>query len=87
LLATVGIDDAVRPSGQATLEVLGDGKPLAIHVGDEKHKSLDLTGKDNARSIRVDVRGVKSLTLRVGFGADGLGVGDHVDLAAARLVK
>jgi hypothetical protein len=87
LLATVGIDDAVRPSGQATLEILGDGKPLAIHVGDEQQKSLDLTGKDNARTIRVDVRGVKSLTLRVDFGADGLGVGDHVNLAAARLVK
>ena len=79
LIAVVGIDDAVRPAGNAVLLVLGDGKPLCTPVA--------LTGKDAAKTLRLDVAGVKSLTIRVGFGPDGLDVADHVNLAAARLIK
>jgi len=78
-VTVAGIDDAVRPAGNAELVILGDGKVLG--------KAVHLTGKDEAKTIRVDIAGVKSLTIRVGFGADGLDVADHVDLAAARLIK
>ena len=38
-------------------------------------------------AIRVALGGVKTLVIRVGFGKDLLDVGDHVDLAGARLIK
>jgi hypothetical protein len=78
-VALAGIDDAVRPHGDALLTVLGDGKEL--------QKPLRLTGKDEPVLIRAPVKGIKKLTIRVDFGEDGLGVGDHVDLAAARLIE
>ena len=78
-VTVAGIDDAVRPAGNAELVILGDGKVLG--------KAIQLTGKDKAQTVRVDITGVKVLTIRVGFGADGLDVADHVDLAAARLIK
>lgn len=79
LVALVGIDDSVRPAGNARLMVLGDGKEL--------DKPIDLTGKDQPRTLRVKVAGVKQLIIRVDFGADKLDVGDQVDLVGARLVK
>jgi len=79
LVTVAGIDDAVRPAGNAELSFLGDGRPLG--------KATALTGKDRPAVLRVDVTGVKTLTIRVGFGSDGLDVADHVDLAAARLIK
>ena len=42
---------------------------------------------DAPRQVRVDVTGVKRLTLRVDFGADQLDVADHVNIVAARLIK
>ncbi|MBL7134837.1 MAG: NPCBM/NEW2 domain-containing protein [Phycisphaerae bacterium] len=78
-VTVAGIDDVVRPAGNAELVILGDGKDLC--------EPIHLTGKDEAKTIRLDIAGVKSLTIRVGFGADGLDVADHVDLAAARLIK
>jgi hypothetical protein len=78
-VAVAGIDDSVRPLGNATLTFLGDGKELA--------KPLDLTGKDPPREVRLDVSGVKTFTFRVDFGPDNLPVGDHVDLCSARLIK
>ena len=78
-VAVVGIDDAVRPAGDATLTFLGDGKLLG--------KPLRLTGRDKPHTVRLDIAGVRTFTVRVDFGADKLDVGDHVNLAAARLVK
>jgi hypothetical protein len=78
-VATVGIDDGVRPGGDATLTFLGDGKPLA--------KELRLTGKDAPQPVRIRLTGVKTLLIRVDFGTDGLDFCDHVDLAGARLIK
>lgn len=78
-VATVGIDDAVRPNGDATLTFLGDGRSLA--------KPIRLTGKTPPRVVRLDVKGVERLLIRVDFGTDQLGVADHVDLAGARLIK
>ncbi len=78
-LATVGIDDAVRPRGNAAVQILGDGKVL--------YDDPSVTGTDDPAEIKIDVSGVARLTIRVDFGADGLGVSDHVDVAAPRLIK
>ena len=79
MVATAGIDDGVRPQGDATLTLLGDGKPLT--------KPIRLTGKDDPQPVRIKLQGVKTLVIRVDFGADELGFSDHVDLAGARLIK
>lgn len=78
-VVTVGIDDAVRPRGDATLVFLGDGKELG--------KPIRLTGKDEPVAVRLDLKAVKRLTIRVDFGEDKFDVADHVDLVSARLVK
>lgn len=78
-VAVAGIDDAVRPNGNATLTFLGDGKPL--------REPVNLTGKADPVEVRLDLSGVKSLLIRVDFGPDNLPVGDHVDLGSARLIK
>jgi len=79
LVATVGIDDAARPGGSAELTFLGDGKPLG--------EPIRLTGKDAPRVVRLKLAKARRLTVRVGFGPDGLDVADHVNLAGARLIK
>jgi len=74
-----GIDDAVRPRGNAELTLLADGRQL--------HR-VHLRGTDKAPEvIRIDVTGKKTLVIRVDFGEDELGVGDHVNLGDARLIK
>ncbi len=78
-VAVVGIDDEARPYGDATVTFQADGKPLG--------KSLRVTGQADPQPVRLDVRGIKQLLIRVDFGPDGLGVGDHVDIAGARLIK
>lgn len=77
-VALAGIDDAVRPAGDATLTILGDGKPLA---------DLRLSGKDKPQAVKVDLQKVKTLVIRADFGPDKLAAGDQVDLAGARLIK
>lgn len=79
LVADVGIDDLVRPGGNAMLELLGDGKPL--------RDPLPVRGDQAPLTLRLDITGVKTLVIRVGFGDDDLDVADHVNLAGARLVK
>ena len=78
-VALAGIDDAVRPLGDATVTFLGDDKPLG--------EPIRLTGKDSILPVRLDVQGVKRFTIRVDFGADKIGAADHVNLALARLLK
>lgn len=82
-----GIDDAVAPAGNAHLTVLGDGKPLTVLGGKETFNGADLTGKTDPVPVRLDVANVKKLTIIVGFGSDKLDVADHVNLAAAKLIK
>jgi hypothetical protein len=78
-VARAGINDAVRPAGEAILTILGDGKPLL--------KPTVLRGKEVSVPIRLDVKGVKKLTIRVGYGPDKIDAADHVDLVAARLIR
>ena len=77
-VATIGIDDLVRPRGSVVFRVMGDGKTL--------FDSGAVTGRDNARDVIVDVRGVKTLTLIVDYGLD-LDLSDHAVWGAARLLK
>jgi hypothetical protein len=79
LIATVGIDDVVRPGGDAELTFIGDGKKLLA--------PLRITGKGKPQAVRIPLAGVKSLVIRVDYGKDRLDVGDHVDFAGARLIK
>ena len=81
-VATVGIDDAVRPAGDAVLTFLGDGKPLGPGA-----PGLRLTGKTKPARVRLKVAGVKRFTIRVGYGHDKIDAADHVDLVAPRLIK
>jgi len=78
-VAVVGIDDSVRPGGDAVLTFLGDGKELAAPIR--------LTGRDEPKTVRLSVSQVRVMTVRVDFGQHGLDSQDHVDLAAARLIK
>ncbi len=78
-VAVLGIDDAARPLGNAAVTFLGDEKELA--------KPFLITGKDAPLDVRLDLTGVKKLTIRIDFGPDNLPVGDQVDIASARLIK
>ncbi len=79
LVALAGIDNSVRPCGNARLTILGDGKEL--------DKPQDLLGKDAPVQIRLKVTGVKELIIRADFGTNKLDVGNQVDLAGIRLIK
>ncbi len=78
LVATIGIDDAVRPSGSVVFRVQGDGKVL--------FDSGVLTGQDAPRDVKLDVTSVKLLTLVVDYG-DGLDLSDQADWGGLRLLK
>lgn len=74
-----GIDDAVRPGGEVELTVEADGKPI--------YGPALLSGSDAPKLLRLKLGGAERLTIRVGFGPDGLDVADHLDLAEAWLLR
>jgi len=78
--ALVGLDDRTGSKGSARIAVLADGKPLTLD-GDP-----ELTWRAGPRSLRLDVRGVRELTLVVTDGKLPF-VQGHVNWADARLVK
>ncbi|MCL2700894.1 MAG: NPCBM/NEW2 domain-containing protein [Phycisphaerae bacterium] len=78
-VTAAGIDESAKPAGNARLTFLGDGKELDA--------PLDLTGKDDPVMVRLKLDGVKTLTIRVEYGADKVDVGDHVTLGGAKLIK
>ena len=73
--AIVGLDDEVGPSGRVEMVVMGDGKVLWT--------SGIITGKDAAKEVSVDLKGVRKLDLVVTEGGNGYG-NDHVDWADAK---
>lgn len=75
--ATVGIDDSVRATGNARLEIKADGKMLW---------QGELRGSEPARELELDVSGVRRLELVADYG-DDLDTGDRVDLGDARVTK
>lgn len=78
LVATIGIDDSVRPRGSVLFRILGDSRLL--------FNSGVVTGTDPPRDVIVDVAGVKTLTLTVDY-ADELDLCDHAAWGDARLLK
>ena len=78
-VALAGLDHAGGNRGNATLTIRGDGKALG--------KPVKLTAAVKPVLIRQSVAGVKTLTVLVDFGDDGIDVGDHVSLVQARLIK
>ncbi len=78
LVATIGIDDSVRPRGDVVFRVLGDDKML--------FESGAVKGTDAPQDIKVDVANVRVLTLIVDYGGQ-LDLADHADWANARLLK
>ena len=77
-LATIGLDDAVRPLGSVVFRVHGDGKIL--------FDSGEVTGHDEPRNVIVDVSEVRRLTILVDYGA-ALDLSDHADWGGARLLR
>jgi len=80
LEALVGLDEQTGRRGQARISVLVDGKARDLGLDRE------LSGRDGALPLRIDVRGGRELTLVVDFGRQG-DVEAHVDWADARLIK
>lgn len=78
-VARAGIDAAGGKRGNAALKILGDGKDLI--------KPLSLVGGAEPVEVRCSLLGVRQLTILADYGDDGIDVGDHVDLAEARLIK
>jgi hypothetical protein len=79
--ALVGLDDVSGRGGHARVRVLADGKPLALANDHE------LIGGGEPLAIRVNVPGVKELTLETGYGGRGNHVKGCVNWADARLIK
>ncbi|MFN0054163.1 MAG: NPCBM/NEW2 domain-containing protein [Planctomycetales bacterium] len=78
-LASLGIDDQTQGQGNATFEILVDGK--------SHFQSEALTGTSPVAVIPpIDLSGAKTLTLKVDFGALG-NIQDHADWCEAVLVR
>lgn len=75
--AQVGLDDSTEGHGSVEFLVTGDGKVL--------WRSGLIAGRQPARSLDVDITGVRILGLRVTDGNDGTGY-DHADWAEAGFV-
>jgi alpha-galactosidase len=76
--ASVGLDDAAgSPKGSITFKIVGDGKTL--------WQSDVMRQGDAAKTIDLDLRGVKNLILMVGDAGDGIDY-DHGDWADARFI-
>jgi len=78
--ALVGLDPRQGQQGSARIRVLADGKPLALEGTGE------LSERQSSLPVRVEVTGVKELTLETAFGARG-DVQAQVNWVDARLVK
>jgi len=78
LISDLGIDDETRGTGTATVSVTGDGRMLLA--------PFEVTGGGRPRRLKLNVAGVRHLTLLVDFGRDQ-DTGDHVDWLNARLIR
>ena len=76
-VATVGIDDGVRPRGNVRLVIRGDDRVLLEKT---------IAGTDPPQPVDLDLSGVRRLAILVDFGED-LDVADHLDLCEARVIK
>ncbi|MDY0169664.1 MAG: NPCBM/NEW2 domain-containing protein [Thermoguttaceae bacterium] len=77
LKATAGIDDRVRPLGNVSLVIRGDGKTLFEGT---------LTGTEPPVQLDLDITGVRRLSILCDYG-EGMDIGDHLNLCDLRAVK
>jgi hypothetical protein len=78
--AVAGIDDNVTQGSEdpVVVRIEGDGKELL---------TLNVTRKEGAKPINLNIKDVQKLRIVVDKSADGLGIGSHVDLADAKVSK
>jgi hypothetical protein len=76
-IALAGIDAAANAAGNARLTIYGDDRSLF---------EAEISGNQPAKSIELDVAGVRRLKIVVDF-AENLDLGDWINLCDARLVK
>jgi hypothetical protein len=78
--AVAGIDDNVDQGSldPVVLKILGDGKELL---------ALEITRKDHAKAINLNIKDVQKLRIIVDKSPDSLGLGSHLDLADAKVSK
>lgn len=74
----IGVDREVGDYGSVVFQVFGDGIKI--------YDSGVMTGANQAKSLNVDVRGVKQLKLVVTDAGDGIN-NDHADWANARIIN
>jgi hypothetical protein len=75
--AVLGVDDLVGGNSQVRLTLTGDGRELFSAI---------VKRKDEPKPIAVDIKGVKKLRIEV-RSADLLDLGNHLDLADAKVTK
>lgn len=75
---TLGLDDAMAGSAHALVRIEGDDKVLL---------STNINSRENKpQQVNVDIKGLQKLRIVVDYGED-LDLGDHINLADARLIK
>ncbi len=77
-VADIAIDDETKGTGSATVSVTADGRTLLA--------PMEVNGADKPRRVKLDVSGIRRLTLLVDFGKND-DAGDHVDWLNARLIR
>lgn len=75
--ATVGIDDAVRETGDVRVRITADGRSLW---------EADVSGSQVAEELELKIDGARRLEILVDYG-EGLDVGDRLNLGQARVTK
>ncbi len=75
--ALVGIDSETRGTGNASFEVLVDGKRIYQKV---------ISGSDGPAEISAFIGVARTITISAGFGQD-MHIGDHCDFIMPRLIK
>ncbi len=79
LQATLGIDDAVAMAGHGNVDVV-------VTADDEVLFEQNISARDSAIPLDLSLTGKRFLKITVDFGK-GLDIGDHLDIADARLIK
>ncbi|TWT61004.1 NPCBM/NEW2 domain protein [Rubinisphaera italica] len=79
LQATLGIDAAVAMAGHGNVDVV-------ISADDEVLFTQNISARDSAIPLDLSLTGKRFLKITVDFGK-GLDIGDHLDIADARLIK
>ncbi len=77
-LVELAIDDETKGAGSAVVSVTADGRALLAPT--------TVSGGEKPRRIKLDVTGVRQITLLVDFGKDQ-DSGDHLDWLAARVIR